>query len=123
MKINLKEFVTFLLCSILIFQETRHVSGLISNQTITIDEFERGRNNDNLDHRNNYCEVYKQVELGIIKRRNALKGLNVSVGIQEQELYLSGQNSIAIKVFDEVSRRAKFNYEDSYSAVLSIAGN
>ena len=66
-----------LLCSILLVNEvtSRRNLNQLSNdsevRTVTVDQ------------RNNYCQTYNQVGLGKLSRRDALMGLNVSIGIMD----------------------------------------
>ena len=80
-----------------------------------------------IDHRNNYCGIYDQIKIGTLSRRNALNGLNVSVGVIDyvlnQQTGKLDQDYIAVKVFDEVARRAKFKYKDSFGVYPDPSGN
>jgi len=98
-----------------------------------LDRSSNGKSNYNArntlitDQRNNYCEIYKQVQLGNIDRRNALNGLNISIGVLpyvvDQKTGKLDQNYIAIKVLDEVARRGRFFYKDSFGVVANPAAN
>jgi len=98
-----------------------------------LDRSSKGKSNYNArrtistDQRNNYCEIYKQVQLGNIDRRNALNGLNISIGVLpyvvDQKTGKLDQNYIAIKILDEVARRGRFFYKDSFGVVAEPTGN
>lgn len=86
--------------------------GLISRQT--------SRRTMMSDRRNNFCEIAKQVQLGNVDMREALKGFNVSIGLQQTD---KEQMEISKNLFDEISRRGQFHYKDSIEEVPLPTGN
>ena len=74
-------------------------------------------------YQNNYCPLHEKVENGTLNRRDVLKGLNISVGLQNYVLdSKTGKPGIsnpysAVAVFDELSRRAGFQWRDSFGVV------
>lgn len=90
-------------------------SDLISRQTSTRSVIS--------DQRNDYCEISKQVQLGNMDMREALKGFHVSIGIGLQETDDKKQQEISLKVFDEIARRGQFYYKDSIGEVPPPTGN
>ena len=74
-------------------------------------------------YQNNFCPSHKKVENGTLNRRDVLKGLNISVGLQNYVLdSKTGKPGIsnpysAVAVFDELSRRAGFQWRDSFGVV------
>jgi len=74
------------------------------------------------DKRNNYCDLYDKINQGKLDRKDALNGVNVSIGVLPDVLdkktgELNYENVIALKVFEEVARLAKFNYKDLVGVV------
>ena len=80
-----------------------------------------------IDRRNNYCEIYNQIQLGQLERRDALKGLNISIAILPHALDKEEgklvQNYIGIQIFDEVARRAQFSYQNNFQVFDYATGN
>lgn len=104
-----------------------------SNEKVTSSQIsnkkagKRTRRISSTDQRHNFCEVHNQVMLGKISRREALNGMNVSIGVVDysvdQETGKLDENYIANMVFDEVARRAKFSYKDSVGVVPTPTGD
>lgn len=104
-----------------------------SNEKVTSSQIsnkkagKRTRRISSTDQRHNFCEVYNQVMLGKISRREALNGMNVSIGVvdysMDQETGKLDENYIANMVFDEVARRAKFSYKDFVGVVPTPTGD
>ena len=80
-----------------------------------------------IDRRNNFCEVYNQVHLGQLERRDALKGFNVSIAVLphafDEKKGRLNQNYISIQIFDEVARRAQFSYKNNFESYNYATGN
>jgi hypothetical protein len=83
----------------------------------------------NITHRTNVCDRFLQYAKGEIEIRDALSGLELSVGVVDQpnELYLNFKEDgtideddpgIFVLLLDELARRANFTWRDSYARVL-----
>jgi len=79
--------------------------------------------------RSNFCELHRQVDTDEIPLRNALKNLNLRPALFRYQLDKETggipevNTDIAIKILDEIARRAQFEWRDSYAVVDSPDGN
>mmetsp|Transcript_38537 Transcript_38537/g.43171 ORF Transcript_38537/g.43171 Transcript_38537/m.43171 type:complete len:582 (+) Transcript_38537:128-1873(+) len=79
--------------------------------------------------RSNFCQQHRQVELGVVPLRYALKGSNVRPALFRYQLddETGGIDEVdpplGIKILDEIARRAQFEWRDSYGVIDSPAGN
>jgi hypothetical protein len=83
----------------------------------------------NITHRTNVCDRFLQYAEGKIEIRDALSGLNLTVGVVDQpnELYLrfnedgtidEDNPGIFVVLLDELARRANFTWRFSYARIL-----
>ena len=103
--------------------ETPHIQTPIKESISNVTSRQVPRRATNVDQRHNYCGVYKQVQFGNVSRRDALKHLNVSIGVDssnfvEQEISdVMRINSLSLEVFNEIANRGNFRYRDSYQVI------
>jgi len=73
--------------------------------------------------RTNFCERHNEVENGTTEMRHALKGLNINPALYENQINTAtggideANPGIAVKMMDEIARRAEFTWRDSYGLV------
>lgn len=83
----------------------------------------------NISHRTNVCDRFLQYAEGKIEIRDALSGLNLTVGVVDQpnDLYLRFNDDgmldeenpgIFAVILDELARRANFTWRNSYARIL-----
>ena len=79
--------------------------------------------------RQNFCSLHRQVETGVVPRRNILRNQNLHVALFNYQLN-SGTGAIdpvspgvGIRFLDELARRAGFNWRKSFGTVQSPSGN
>lgn len=79
--------------------------------------------------RSNFCELHRQVDTDVISLRNALNNVNLRPALFRYQLDKETGGipevnpGIAIKILDEIARRAQFEWRDSYAVVDSPDGN
>eukprot|EP00980_Cylindrotheca_fusiformis_P010162 scaffold2261_cov124-Cylindrotheca_fusiformis.AAC.10 len=82
-----------------------------------------------ISHRTDVCDRFLQYSRGEIEIRDALEGLNLTVGVVDQpnDLYLRFKEDgtidddnpgIFVVILDELARRGKFSWRNSYARVL-----
>ena len=84
---------------------------------------------ENVDHKNNYCDLAEQLQTGSVLIRDALKGRAVSVIFPEPDGYALKvqkgffdvtegkaltEKGVMTEILDEVARRAGFEWRNSY---------
>ena len=80
-------------------------------------------------YQNNFCPLHEKVEDSVLNRRDVLKGINISVGLQNYVLNSEtgkpdvNNPYIAVAVFDELSKRAGFQWRDSFEIVDPPSAN
>lgn len=68
----------------------------------------------------NFCALQTQVENGQLQKKNALVGLDLSVGVLEDDVernkggVFQKNTYVSFTVFDELSKRAKFTWKNSH---------
>ena len=91
-----------------------------------------------ISHQTNFCRLHEAVENGQIERRNALRGLEISVGFMKYQLTSTtnddnngkavmidpGNPNIAMEILDELAIMGGFTYRNSYSVIdPPVVGN
>ena len=81
----------------------------------------------NVDHRQNLCVEYQLVIDRNITLKNALVGKELNIALFDYQLTSDGtidenKPPIGIRVMDELARRARFEYRNSFGMVRSPAG-
>lgn len=90
--------------------------------------------NSNLTHRTNVCDRFLEYASGQTNIRDALAGLNLTVGVVDQlnDVYIhfnpndgtinEDDPGIFVLILDELARRGRFNWRNQYARVLPPNG-
>jgi len=79
--------------------------------------------------RSNFCQLHRQVEIGVVPLRHALKDSKIRPALFRYQLdkETGGIDEVdpplGIKILDEIARRAQFEWRDSYGVIDSPSGN
>lgn len=82
------------------------------------------RKTASVEQKTNFCDLFEQVETGNIELRNALANVNISVGVYDRYAVNKttgkiNENYTPVLVFDEVAKRARFNWRENFEIVDS----
>ena len=70
--------------------------------------------------KSSFCQIHEQVEKGDVELRYALRDLDIAIGAQDNVIDRYGkinEGHIAVRILDEVAKRANFNWRDTVEAV------
>lgn len=76
----------------------------------------------NITHRQNFCPLHRNVTLGLVSRKDALKGMNLHTALYDYQLNeydeINPTNpTIGIRIMDALAQRAEFNYRNTYGVI------